>query len=277
MSNTTVTDQALAARLERAEARANVASIEARAAIDPNVGATWVEVDGTFALFDGPRSPLTQTFGLGMTAAPTPTALDAIESFFSSRHADTMHETCPLADPGLLRLLPDRGYRPIEQSTVLYQPLNAATHHVAEQDSHIRVRASCAPDAHLWASIASRGWGDTPELAQIVLDFGPIYGSAAGMISFIAEWNGEPAAAAALSVRDDVALLAGASTIPAFRGRGLQTALLRARLAHGVRLGCDLAMMVAAPGSGSQRNAERRGLRIAFTRTKWALATSAVS
>ena len=55
-------------------------------------------MDRTFAMFDGPRSPLTQSFGLGMSGAPTPIALDEIESFFSSRDADTMHETCPLAD-----------------------------------------------------------------------------------------------------------------------------------------------------------------------------------
>jgi len=272
MSNTIVTDHALALRLEHAEALANVASIEARAAVEPHAGATWIELDGTFAMFDGPRSPLTQTFGLGMSAAPTPTALATIESFFSSRNADTMHETCPLADPDLLRLLPERGYRPIEQSSVLYQPLSAASHRDGEQHGSVRVRVINANEIHLWAITTSRGWGDTPHLAQFMLEFGHIYASAAGMSGFIAEWDGEPAAAAALSIRDGVALLAGASTIPAFRGRGLQTALLRARLAHGALAGCDLAMMTAAPGGGSQRNAERRGFRIAFTRTKWALA-----
>jgi hypothetical protein len=35
--------------------------------------------------------------------------------------------------------------------------------------------------------------------------------------------------------------------------------------------GCDLAMMAAAVGSESQRNAERKGFRIAYTRTKWRL------
>ncbi len=30
-------------------------------------------------------------------------------------------------------------------------------------------------------------------------------------------------------------------------------------------------MMVAQPGSGSHRNAERNGFRVAYTRTKWQL------
>jgi GNAT superfamily N-acetyltransferase len=65
------------------------------------------------------------------------------------------------------------------------------------------------------------------------------------------------------------ALLAGASTVPAWRGRGAQGALLGARLRHAAALGCDVAMMGALPGSASQRNAERQGFRIAYTRMKW--------
>jgi predicted acetyltransferase len=71
-----------------------------------------------------------------------------------------------------------------------------------------------------------------------------------------------------------VALLAGACTIPEYRNRGAQRALLQARLRYGAERGCDLAMMVAAPGSASQRNAERQGFRIAYTRTKWRLKSS---
>jgi len=37
--------------------------------------------------------------------------------------------------------------------------------------------------------------------------------------------------------------------------------------------GCDLALMVAAAGSESQRNAERKGFRIASTRMKWRLSS----
>jgi len=79
----------------------------------------------------------------------------------------------------------------------------------------------------------------------------------------------QPIAAAALAIHDGVALLAGASTDPAFRGRGAQAALLSERLRHATAAGCDLAMMGALPGSASQRNAERQGFQIAYTRIKW--------
>jgi GNAT superfamily N-acetyltransferase len=245
-----VTDHALAARLERAEGLANVASVEARAAADPSSGATWTEVDGTLAMFDGAGSPITQTFGLGMNAPLTERTLEEIESFFERRGAETMHETCPLADGALLHMLPSRGYRPIEQSTVLFQSL-AGSHVDAMTDPSLRVRITGVDESLLWATTASRGWGDTPEAAAFVLEFGKITSRAKGMTCFVAEWNGEPAAAAALSMHGGVAILAGASTIPEFRCRGLQSALLHARLAHAAENGCDLAMMAALPGSGS--------------------------
>jgi hypothetical protein len=88
---------------------------------------------------------------------------------------------------------------------------------------------------------------------------------------FVAEIGGEAIAAAALFMHEGVALLAGASTVPEGRRQGAQLALLDARLRTAVSSGCDLAMMVAAPGSASQRNAERNGFRVAYTRTKWQL------
>ena len=72
-----------------------------------------------------------------------------------------------------------------------------------------------------------------------------------------------------VAIHDGVAMLAGASTDPAFRGRGAQAALLDVRLAYAESAGCDIAMMGALPGSASQRNGERQGFRIAYTRIKW--------
>jgi GNAT superfamily N-acetyltransferase len=68
-----------------------------------------------------------------------------------------------------------------------------------------------------------------------------------------------------------VALFGGASTVPEMRRRGLQATLLEARMRYAFQQGCDLAMMVTETGSQSQRNAERKDFRIAYTRTKWRL------
>jgi GNAT superfamily N-acetyltransferase len=88
---------------------------------------------------------------------------------------------------------------------------------------------------------------------------------------FIAEIDGTPGATASLFLHEGVALFSGAATVPEMRRRGLQSALIRERMRYAAAQGCDLAVMVAEAGSESQRNAERRGFRIAYTRIKWQL------
>ena len=93
-----------------------------------------------------------------------------------------------------------------------------------------------------------------------------------GSPCFLAEVDCTPGAAGALIVHEGVALFGGASTVPELRRRGLQAALLNERMRYAVERGCDLAMMVAEAGSNSQRNAERKGFCVAYTRLKWKLA-----
>ena len=58
----------------------------------------------------------------------------------------------------------------------------------------------------------------------------------------------------------------GAATAPAHRRRGVQTALLSARLADAAAAGCDVAVITTQPGSKSQQNAQRRGFDLLYTR-----------
>lgn len=262
-----VTDITLARRLEAAEARSNASFVEARARHDPARRAAWREIDGTWAMFDGVGSPLTQTFRLGLFSEASDAHLTEVESFFEPFGAEVFHEVSPLAGNGVLPVLAARGFRPVELTTLLYQPLTVAPPPVFAPA--LRVRRIDAGEADRWVATSAAGWGETPELSEFMRGFGAILTEAAGVASYLAEWEGEPIAAAAMAIHDGVALLAGAATIPAFRGRGAQAALLKTRLHDAATLGCDIAMMGAEPGSASQRNAERQGFRIAYTRTKW--------
>src|SRR4051812_16745858 len=85
-------DLALSRRLERAEARANAEFVEARAKIFPASGGAWVEVAGAYAMYDGPTSPCTQTFGLGLFQPPTTADMEKLERFFKERGAPVFHE-----------------------------------------------------------------------------------------------------------------------------------------------------------------------------------------
>lgn len=260
-------DLALARRLEKTEGHGNAAFVDAQARIDPASGAIWKNIGGTFAMFAGVGSPLTQTFGLGMHEPLIDKDLDAIERFFTTRGSAVFHETCPLAGVDVFARLAQRGYRPCEMSTVLFQPIDIQQG--ATDTSTRTVRIAGKDEAPLYGKVSAQGWSEHPEFMPYMEGFAKL--SVAVATCFIAERNGEPIATAALYMHEGVALLAGASTIPAGRRQGAQNALLDARLRHAASHGCDLAMMVAGPGSASQRNAERQGFRIAYTRTKWQL------
>jgi GNAT superfamily N-acetyltransferase len=272
MASEILADRSLSCRLERAEGLTNAGFVDARAQLTPESGAKWISVAGALAMFDGVESPLTQTFGLGLFQMPTEEELTAIENFFKQRGAPVLHEVSPLADQAIVGMLVDRGYRPLEMTTVLYLPLSDWTARRDERAGKVSVRIAEKEAAEIWARTSAEGWSEYKEFAHLMLEMSRVVAAAKGNVLFLAELDGQAAGAAGLSIQEGVALFAGASTIPALRRQGVQRALLEARFRYAREAaGCDLAMMCTAPGSSSQRNAERQGFRVAYTRTKWTL------
>jgi GNAT superfamily N-acetyltransferase len=266
-------DRELSKKLERTEARANAGFVETRASLNPGTGACWIEVGGAFAMFDGIESPLTQTFGLGMFEQTTPEHLDKIEAFFRERGAPVFHEISPMADPSILVLLGERGYRPVELTSVMYSELSLNAVDRRPRDQKLTTRIIGSNEVDLWAKTSGDAWSTEQEsLADFMFNFGRVSARCNGAFPHLAELDGRAVATGMLFIYDDVCLLAGASTIPDARNRGAQTALLEDRLEYAASNGCTLAIMGAAPGSQSQRNAQKNGFTIAYTRIKWQLA-----
>ena len=262
-------DLVLSKRLERAEGHSCRQYAEARRRLFPDSGAEWIECAGAYAVFDGIESPVTQTFGLALFEELTPASLDVIEGFFLDRGAPVLHEVSPFAGVAALEMLCARNYRPIEISNVLCRPVERPT---GEEHSDVSVRLIAPEEAQLWRDISARGWShEHPELGDFLLDLGAVSAARGDSLSFLAEHDGTPGAAGVLCIHDGVALFGGSATVPELRRRGLQSALLHKRMGYAFDHGCDLAMIVVQPGSDSQRNAERKGFRIAYTRTKWKL------
>jgi len=262
-------DLALSRRLENAEGYACAQFAEVRRRRFPDSGSEWIQCAGATVVFDGIDSPTTQTFGLGLFEELSVTALEQIESFFVERGTSVLHEVSPMAGATTLDLLCARNYRPFEISNVLYRTVEKPDSKIT---GGIRVRIVEPEEAQLWSSVNARGWThEHPELASFVEEAGVLCVAREQSPCFLAEFDGRAAAAGVLCVHDGVALFGGSATIPELRGRGLQSALLEERMRYALQAGCDLAMMVAEAGSNSQRNAERKGFRVAYTRLKWRL------
>jgi hypothetical protein len=262
-------DHALAQRLEAAEGFACVQFAAARQRLFPASGSAWMKCAGADVVFDGIDAPTTQTFGLGLFEPLTHAALDEIEGFFFARGTAAMHEVSPFASAATLDLLCARDYRPFEISNVLFRSIEAPANPLP---ASIGVRIIGTDEAGTWADINARGWADEhPEFEDFIRETGTLMAAREDSPCFLAELDGIPAAAAVLTLHEGVALFAGAATVLQHRRKGLQAALLAERMRYAVDHGCDLAMMVAEAGSNSQRNAERQGYRVAYTRLKWRL------
>lgn len=263
-------NRALAQQLEHAEGATNAAFVDARAAVQPGIGAQWIAIAGARAMYDGAESPLTQTFGIGLDAPFLAAEFDAVEAFFAERGAPVAHEVCALASSDTIALLGARGYVPLEASVVHVRATQRGADEAASAATVLTVRPIVAGEELLWSHTARDGWAtDAPELGEFLEQLGVVIAKARGATCFVAERDGVPVATAALCINNGVALMAGASTVPGARRLGAQRALLDARLAFAVAQGVDRAMVVTQPGSGSQRNALRNGFVPVYTRAKW--------
>ena len=108
-------------------------------------------------MFDGAESPLTQTFGLGIFEDATAEHLDEIEAFFREREAPVFHEVSPMTDPSLMTLLGERGYRPVELTSVMYRELSSEVAK-RERRGDLQTRVITADEVELWARTSADDW-----------------------------------------------------------------------------------------------------------------------
>jgi GNAT superfamily N-acetyltransferase len=260
-------DLELARRLEEAEAVAGVKCTEAVARLHPECRAAVLKVGSGYAAFTGATSPITQAVGLGLRGSVTEAQIKRMEAFYRKRGAAVNIELCPLVDAKLVQLLGRRGYRAIEFSNVLVRPLRRSERFPAPA-AGVRVRRMEPGERKLWARTVAQGFAEHMKVTEELLSILEAFSSRSGSNCFFGLVDGQIAGGGVAVIRKRLAVFGGASTLPEVRRRGVQTALQHARLKFAAREGCDLAMTITQPGSTSQRNAERRGFRVVYTRCK---------
>jgi hypothetical protein len=248
-------DLALARRIEAAEA-------ENARGCSPQPGAPALAVAGGCAIFAGMDSPLTQAVGLGLNGPVSAAQIGALEAFFRSRGAPVRVDLCPLADSGLVDALAERGYRATEFNNVLVKRLGGT-----EIVLTPRVRRAVAGERDLWAHAVGMGFFEQQELSTEEMDVGRAIFAMPGALCYVAvSANGEPAGGGVLSIRDGLATLFADSTIVRFRRAGLHREVIQARLNEALARNCELATASTLPASESQRNYERLGFQVVYTR-----------
>jgi ribosomal protein S18 acetylase RimI-like enzyme len=267
----------LASRVERAEA-------DTAAAFGGRAGARGADllvhpIGGTLAVYGGPGQPFNKVAGLGF-ARLDESDVARLEALYDARGGDIRVEQSSLADPGVASMLTRRGFALTGYENVLGLALtpDVVSAFTRERDAAraAGIDVSPAEDTSTWIRTTAEGFlhpdtfdGPPPtesfsreSMERIFSDFS----GAPGCHLYLARRSGAIAGGGSLRMVDGLAQLGGAATLPQHRRRGVQSALLRARLVEAAAAGCDLAVVTTEPASKSQANVQRAGFELLYVR-----------
>lgn len=255
-------DLELARRLEMAE-MIFPDCFEAMRRFAPEDPLASEHVAGGIAFFGGVGYPANQIVGMGLHEEVTAADMDRVEDFFRSRGVPSTVVVSPLADASLRTLLGERGYAIGEFNSVLMkrisheEPFTLPPGVVVERVTPETIRP--------WMSAIAEGFAQDIEVAEDV--FGG-FAALPGALAFLARIDGKIVGGCGGRVirKGRIGALFGTATLPDYRRRGVQGALIAKRLHEAALAGCEYAVVSTHPGSGSQRNMERRGFRLAYTK-----------
>jgi len=247
--------------------------------------ARTLSVCGGVAAFTDPAfgRKLNHVTGFAMGVAVDAAALAALEAGYAALGLGTEVDLCPHAHASAAPALGARGY-------VLDAFSNTYARRLDDIDVDADVNADADADAALDGAgaveiVGARAAVERDFVAASVAGFSvqaqqrprallealaQVALARADTQLFVARLDGAVAGSAGMSVLDTqagpIAHLYIASTLPEARGRGVQSALLRARLARARRLGCVLAQVTVRTANVSARNTERAGFALAYTK-----------
>lgn len=252
-----------AARLEWGLAAACGAVATALSLREPESGAGAYDAPAGKAIFAGPGSPLTQGMAMGLRGPVTAAELDVIEARLRPSGAGPRQlEVCTFADPSLFALLAERGYRIKEWQLVWTRPVPEVP--LAPPPPELSIRPLQSGEEELFCRVDLAGALETENVPRAAIDLILPMTFAKGYELYLAWLGDEPIGAATLCLADGVAFVNGSAVRPAFRRRGAQGALIRARLDRARALGLTIACSNTQPGTASRRNMERHGFSVAY-------------
>lgn len=251
-------DLALALRLEKIAADFARSTVHTHRALYPDSAAAAVDCGSGVAAFIDETSPLTQVKGAGMRAPSTESELDDVEAFYEERMSPVTFVLSPVADAALFTYLSRRGYEIGTFENALFRPMQP-------EDAELPPDPDVQPAGEEeWSRTLSEAFFDIPTPGS--LELGRTLYNVPACSSLIIRAGDIPAAGAQVAIYDGVALLQCDGTVRKYREVGLQKKLIRHRLYLAAAAGCDVATADTQPGSLSQRNYEKLGFRVAYTR-----------
>lgn len=208
-----------------------------------------------------------RVIGLGMDTGVTEQELDALIAVYHDRKLPVGISLSPQSrTPQLAEWLRQRGFTIANEWVKMVR----GTAPPPEINCPLRIEPAGADQQALVADIIATGFGLDDSLR-------PLFAGLTGIDDnhvYIA-WDGDtPAAAGILAVHEGIGHLNTAATLPDYRGRGAQGAIMARRLRDGIALGCrGFVTETWVPGDApnhSYNNMQRHGFELLYRRPNWA-------
>jgi len=217
-----------------------------------------------------PGTWVNSSVGMGMRGGVRAEAVDAVIEFHESAGVEPRVEVCPFADPTIVGHLAARGFGLRQFESVFFRPLGEGESVPASEPEGVRIAGVdpgdretvdgyCRAIASGFAEPAAPSEGDLALALRVVrhprvASFGAFDGA------------GRVVGGGSVELHESVASLFGLSVAPAFRRRGVQLALMAARLRLAGERRIRVATISSRPGVATERNARRMGFQVAYTR-----------
>jgi GNAT superfamily N-acetyltransferase len=255
-------DEQLVRRLEASAATASLDLIDAMRSLDPTSPADGHEFRGGALIAMGRGRYVNRAIGVTMNDLSAPHA-DVIERFFVERQLPPMVELSSWAPTSTIAELARRNYVPSWfRSVFVIAPTISRTPTATD----FRIDPVGDDDVERWVDVFAQGFAAEAGEARVVSDeIARANRILPGAQPFLAYLDNHPVGCGSMQIVDGVAWLGPAATIPAFRNRGVQSALVAHRLHLAAELGCDLAAATASSNGPSARNLVRLGFQHTHT------------
>jgi hypothetical protein len=203
--------------------------------------------------------------GYGTFAVATQRALDAVMRYYDGLgDATNIEVLVPAVSSADVALLRRNGFR---ENGLLFQchVRTALRPPRAHDVAGLSIARATDRDAVRYAKLATRGFGGGGTISEVFeRGWARQIRRDRRVAAFIGSVDGVDAATGVTLVRPHIAGLYSGSVLRRFRGRGIQNAMIAARVAHGWQRGIRTFYSWSDPDSTSARNLRDEGFRTRF-------------
>jgi len=188
--------------------------------------------------------------------------LDELEAFYASAGLPPSLEVASWAPATLVQRLAGRGYTVSWFRNVYATALDERSSPAHPAMTVDEVTSDLLDE---WLAVIRAGNAMTSREDTVISDdYARAAHAVAGATDYLAYLDGDPVGCGSLVRESGIGWLGGATTVPAYRRRGVQGALVRRRMTAAFESGCDLAVVTAMPAGDSARNLARLGFTLAY-------------